>query len=209
MNILSKIFPCIFKAESTVAKEDAAKVESTTPPWMTEAKKYDGKKENDPAFNKEMSKKWSLFGMNLGTIQENWAAWCGLFVAAALSGAGIKYAQDGAEARKWASYGVAVEYRTQGIPKGAIVHINHNADCDSDSSNHVTFANGDCTPDDVNRKNASFDGYGGNQENTAKVSTYPISHICEVRWPKDYPMRGKILKSDHCTSDRSAQESTR
>ena len=167
-------------------------------PWMSIARSMLGKKETDSAFNKEMSKKWSLFGMNLGTIAESWAAWCGLFIAVALSAAGIQYAKNGSLAKNWDKYaGTKIEWKTYGIPEGAIVRINHKADCKSESNNHVTFANGSCTASDVKSK-TYFAGLGGNQQNSVRVSLFPMAHICSVTWPQGQTLPGKVLKSDHC-----------
>lgn len=178
------------------------------PPWYTFAKKFEGKKETDPEFNKLMSSKWKLVGLNLGTIAKSWAAWCGLAMAVALSSVGIDYAKDGARARNWGKYGVEVKWKEDGIPRGAIIHINNAGKCNSSESNHVTQANGDCSAKDLLRSGATFDGYGGNQGNAWKVSTYSVSKICHVRWPPDYPVPGKIEKSDKCTSGYSGAEST-
>jgi hypothetical protein len=178
------------------------------PPWYLFAKRYSGKNENEPEFNREMSKKWSLFGMNLGTIAQSWAAWCGLAIAVSLSGVGLKYAKDGSLARNWGKYGVAIDWKKDGIPKGAIVWINHNSNCSSSSSNHVTMADGDCAPQDL-KPGSYFNGYGGNQGNTWKVSPYPIADICAVRWPSDYAPRGKISKSIGCSGASGGKESTR
>lgn len=180
-----------------------------TPPWYKFAKRYQGKNESDPAFNKEMSKKWSLFGMNLGTIAKSWAAWCGLFVAVGLAGASIDHAHNGALARNWGIYGVGIQWKVEGIPQGAIVHINHKGNCSSGSSNHVAYADGDCAARDLLKKGATINLYGGNQGNRAKVSTYPVWEICNVRWPKEYPKRGTITKSINCTSGSAGSESTR
>ena len=182
------------------------------PPWYDEAKKFQGKKETDPAFNKEMSKKWSLFGMNLGTISQSWAAWCGLAMAVALSGVGVDYAKNGALARNWAKYGVEINWKQDGIPKGSIIHINHSGDCKSSSSNHVAQAEGDCTVADLTSPGAYIDLYGGNQGNTWKVSTFPVKEICAVRWPKDvkdYPKPGPVTKSEKCSSKKPSGDSTR
>lgn len=186
--------------------------ERKSPPWYLFALKYKGKNENDPEFNKEMSAKWSLFGMKLGTIAKSWAAWCGLAMAVTLAGVGVDYQKNGSLAKNWAKYGVEVEWKKDGVPQGAIIHINHNADCSSSSSNHVAQANGDCTAEDLLKKDATIDLYGGNQGNTWRVSTFPAAHICEVRWPKDvkdYPKPGPITKSVNCTSKKSTGDSTR
>lgn len=178
------------------------------PEWMNQAEADLGKKETDPAYNKSMSKKWSLFGMNLGTIKENWAAWCGLFVAASLAGAGISYQYTGALARNWGQYGSAIEWKQDGIPRGAIVWVNHSAKCSSSSSNHVAFANGDCAAADVTKSGSTIDLLGGNQQNMVKVSAYKTSTICSVRWPKEIEKPAKVLKSKNCNSKSYVKEST-
>jgi hypothetical protein len=186
--------------------------ERKSPPWYLFALRFKGKKETDPEFNKEMSAKWSLFGMNLGTIAKSWAAWCGLAMAVALSGVGIDYQRNGSLARNWAKYGVEITWRQDGVPQGSIIHINHNADCKSSSSNHVAQANGDCAAEDLLKPGATIDLYGGNQGNTWRVSTFPAAHICAVRWPKDvkdYPKPGPVTKSINCTSKGSNNDSTR
>lgn len=203
---------------------------SKSPPWYTFALKFKGKKETDPSFNKEMSAKWSLFGMNLGTIATNWAAWCGLAMAVALSGVGVDYAKNGALARNWAQYGVEIEWKKDGIPQGAVVQVNGSGNCASASGNHVSQASGDCAASDLiemkktkdkNGKDiyvpsvksaATIDLYGGNQGNTWKVSTYKVATICAVRWPKDvvdYPKPGPVTKSVNCTAKQASAESTR
>jgi hypothetical protein len=177
------------------------------PPWYDYAKKFSGKKETDPKFAKFMIPKWKLVGLDLKRIDKKWAAWCGLAMAVALSGVGLNYSKKGAAAKNWAKFGVAIEWKTHGIPRGAIIHINKR--CGSGSGNHVTQADGDCTAKDLLKKGATINGYGGNQGNRWKVSTYPVSRICAVRWPKDYPYPPRVLKSERCTSGKSKDESTR
>lgn len=184
----------------------------TVPPWYSFAKKFSGKKETDPEFNKEMSKKWSLFGLNLGTIATSSAAWCGLAMAVALSGVGLDYAKNGALARNWASYGVAIDWKRDGIPLGAIVQINHNLNCKASDGNHVAQAEGDCSPADLLKPGATIDLYGGNQGNTWKVSTFSAKEICSVRWPselKDHPKPAPIKQSVKCTSKGATGSTTR
>lgn len=176
-------------------------------PWMNEAKADLGKKETDASYNKEMSAKWKLVGLNLGTIKENWAAWCGLFVAACLAGAGYGYQKNGATAKNWDNFGQKIEWKINGIPQGAIVRINHNANCKSSSSNHVTFSYGDCTPEDV--KSGNFQGLGGNQGNMVKVSSFPMGHICSVRWPNETDIPAKVTMSKNCKASAASGESTR
>lgn len=181
---------------------------ATVPTWFTFAKKFQGKKETDPEFSKYMVPQWRLFGMNLGTIAQSWAAWCGLSAAVALAGVGLDYQKNGALAKNWASFGQEIAWKTEGIPQGAIVQINH-VKCGNSSSNHVSMANGDCTASDVTRKGSTIDLYGGNQNSTWKTSTYKTSEICAVRWPKESAKPGRVEKSVKCTSGSAGQESTR
>lgn len=182
-----------------------------SPPWYTYALKFKGKNESDPLFNKEMSAKWPLVGLKLGTIAQSWAAWCGLAMAVALAGVGVDYQRNGALAKNWASYGVAIDWKRDGIPQGAIVQLNATS-CSSSSGNHVSQAEGDCTPEHLTKPGATIDLYGGNQGNSWKVSTYKVSRLCAVRWPKDvkdYPKPGRITKDVKCTSGADSNESTR
>lgn len=189
--------------------------EGTNPPWYDEAKKYSGKKETDPAFNSFMSGFWAKIGLpNFKTIIGSAAAWCGLAMSVALIGVGADFAKNGFRAKAWDTYGHEVVWRTNGVPKGAMVRINHSnpINCASASDNHIAQAEGDCTAEDLLKADASIDLYGGNQGNTWKVSTYKASQICAVRWPKDvkdFPLPGKVLKSVKCSSKAPTGESTR
>ena len=152
-------------------KEEPKKEERKAPPWYVFALKFKGKREQDPEFNKEMSAKWSLVGLSkYKTISGKTYAWFGLAMAVALSGVGLSYQKDGAGAKNWAKYGVAVDWKTDGIPRGAIIHIN-SKECGSSSNNHVTQADGDCSPEDLNKPNATKNGYGGNQGHSLKIRT--------------------------------------
>jgi hypothetical protein len=179
------------------------------PPWYLFALKFKGKREQDPEFNKEMSAKWGLVGLSkYKTISGKTYAWCGLAMAVALAGVGLSHQKDGAGAKNWAKYGVAIDWKTDGIPRGAIIHIN-SKECGSGSGNHVTQADGDCSPEDLNKPGATINGFGGNQGDTWKVSVYNVKAICAVRWPKEYPKPPPIKKSDRCTSGKAKDESTR
>lgn len=178
-------------------------------PWYVFAKSNEGKVETDPGFNKAMSAKWKIFGLNLGTISQKWAAWCGLACGVSLVAVGITYQKDGATAKNWDRYGVAINWKTDGIPQGAIVRINHKYNCASEASNHVSMADGDCAAADLLKKGALINLYGGNQGNAWKVSTYSVKEICSVRWPADYEKPPKITKSVNCSGKKTSGESTR
>lgn len=179
------------------------------PSWYQAAKEFEGKKETDPEFNKKMSSKWSLVGLDLKTIATSWAAWCGLAIAVSLFSVGIPWQKDGALAMNWAKYGQKIEWQEDGIPRGAIVQINHKK-CGNSSGNHVAFSDGDCSPQDLLKKNATINLYGGNQSNQFKVSTFAVSKICAVRWPLENALPQKIEKSQSCNaSSKDSNESTR
>lgn len=179
-------------------------------PWMTWARKYLGKTETDPEFSKMMVAKWPIVGLALDTIATSWAAWCGLFVAVAFSVNNMAHQKDGALARNWRKFGIEINYKVDGIPEGAVVKINNKGDCSSSSSNHVAFANGSCTATHLNKKGATIDLLGGNQNNRVKVSTYAVSKICYVGWPNDpkYPKPPKVTANKNCTSGADKNEST-
>lgn len=187
------------------------------PSWLAEAKKYSGKNESDSKFNKFLSGFWKIVGLpKYATIVGTSFAWCGLFVAAMLSESGLDWKKNGAAAKNWATYGTEINYKVDGIPKGAIIHINHASDCKSAKNNHVGFSDGDCTPEDV--KSGTFNMFGGNQGNAAKVSAFPMNDICEVRWPskptdpealKNWVAPRKITVSKGCKGKAASTESTR
>lgn len=181
------------------------------PPWYSFAKKFDGKNENDAEFAAYMVPKWKLVGLNLGTIAKSWAAWCGLAMAVALSGVGVDYAKNGALAKNWATFAHEINWKVDGVPKGAVVQINH-VKCGDAANNHVAQANGDCTAAQLLKAGATIDLYGGNQGNTWKNSTFKAATICAVRWPSnsaDFPPPGKILTSVNCSSKMpDSKEST-
>lgn len=187
------------------------------PFWLDQAKKkYQGKNENDPAFNKQMSSRWGLVRLRLKTIAANWAAWCGLFAAVVFADVGIRWQLDGAAARNWGKYGTEIEWKQNGIPRGAVLWLNHKGNCKSGSGNHVTFADASCTAQDLAKAGAGIPAFGGNQGNTAKVSRYGVKEICGVRWPdtttegKVIPFPGPVAKStDSCTLKKASGESTR
>lgn len=177
-------------------------------PAYVEAKKHKGKKETDSVFNKWLSGFWKIVGLSgYKTIIGTSFAWCGLFIAAMNSEAGLEWIKNGAGARNWAKYGVEVEWKKNGIPRGAVIHINSN--CGSGSGNHVTFADGDCTAEYLAKSGSTVPGFGGNQSNTVKRSAYAVSKICAVRWPKEIPLPKKITKNVNCDKETDKGETTR
>ncbi len=178
-------------------------------PAYLEAKKYAGKKETDPKFNAWLSGFWGKLGLpNYKTIIGTSFAWCALFIAAMNSEVGQKYiTQGGASAKRQGQIGVAVDWKKNGIPRGAVIYLDHEANCDGKGS-HITFADGSCSPQDVAKKDATFPGFGGNQGNTVKTSFYPVKDICTVRWPHEVALPPAVKVSEGCAG-KAAKESTR
>lgn len=197
--------------EVTPAERPAAPPVTGLPtnPAYQEAKKYAGKKESDSSFGKWLSGYWKKVGLpNYKTIVGSSFAWCALFVVAMQSDTGQKYIASAA-ARSHAKTGVEIEWKENGIPQGAVVHLNHSGNCSSGSGNHVTFADGSCTPEQLAKPGATFPGFGGNQGNQVKRSNYGVREICAVRWPAEVPKPGRITKSVDCGSGSTSGESTR
>lgn len=173
-------------------------------PAYKEAKKHAGEKETDSRFNRYLSAFWRIVGLpNYKTIIGASFAWCGLFVAAMNSEAGLKWIANGAGARNWAKYGVEIDWRKNGIPRGAVMHLNHAGNCSSGSGNHVTFADGDCTAAELAKPGAQVPGFGGNQSNTVKRSLFGVKEICAVRWPAEIEKPGPITQSVNCAGGSS------
>lgn len=178
-------------------------------PAYVEAKKYLGKGEHDKAFVKWLSSKWPLVKLNLKTIVGASAAWCALFVAVMNSETGLEYiSKYGGLARVQGQIGVTIDYKKDGIPQGAVVHINAKS-CKSGSGNHITFSDSACTAKTVNTRGATFQGLGGNQSNVVKSSTYSISKICRVSWPKEIALPSPVVENINCNGGKDGGESTR
>ena len=178
-------------------------------PAYEEAKKHKGKTEHQSTFNRYLSAFWAKVGLpNYKTIIGTTFAWCGLFIFAMNTEVGQKSISGAAGARNWAKYGVEVDWRKNGIPRGAVMHINGNGDCSSGKGNHVTFADGDCTAQDLGKASSTVPGYGGNQGDTVKRSQYAVRNLCAVRWPAEIEKPGPVLKSINC-SGTEQKESTR
>ena len=180
-------------------------------PWFWKLKKYEGENESNPEFNKEMSSYWSKVGLpGFKSIVGSPRAWCGLFIAVGLVQAGVSYQKTGARAKDWDKYGMSINWKLDGFYQGAIVRINSRGDCKSSKGNHVTLANGDCTGADLMKPGATFSGFGGNQGNKAKVSTYKVNRICSVKWPSETFVPSKVTLSINCSNGKTADnESTR
>lgn len=177
-------------------------------PAYREAKKHTGKTEFMKSFSDYISSFWPKAGLpSYKTIVGSGFAWCMVFVVAMQTEVGQKTVRS-ALAKDSAKIGVAIDWRKNGIPEGAIMHLNHNFNCSGGSGNHVTFADGDCTAEDLAKSGAAVPGFGGNQQNMVKRSMYSVRELCAVRWPSEIPLPGKITKSINCSGSAS-NESTR
>ena len=183
-------------------------------PAYEEAKKYAGKKEQDSKFNAWLSAFWPKVGLkNYKTIVGSSFAWCALFFFAMNSETGQDVIAS-AGAKKIGQSGYEINWKQDGIPQGAGVWKNSSS-CSSGSGNHITWADGDCTPEELAKPKATWAGFGGNQADAVKRSIYCAKGdcgsskdvICRVFWhEKNLPP--KVAKSKNCTGTPS-QESTR
>ena len=173
-------------------------------PAYNQAKKHEGEGENKSKFVAYLAAFWPKTGLNYKTIIGSSVAWCGLFIVAMNSETGLNYIKKGAGARNWALYGQKIEWKTQGIPRGAVMHLNHDGNCSSKSSNHVTFSDGDCTAEELLKAKATVPGFGGNQQNTVNRTMYDVKKICAVRWPEEITLPSKVTKSVNCSSGSKA-----
>lgn len=184
------------------------------PKWYDLALKYLGKNEFDKEFDKFLSAFWKLVGLKgYKTIVGSTYAWCGLFVAVMLYLAGFFYIPNGAGAKNWDKMPNQIEYKTKGIPHGAIVRINHYNDCSSSKGNHVAFACGNYKPSDfiVNGKlkeGATITLLGGNQSNAVKFSKFSMKELCTVSWVKE-EKPPEVTETIPCDTSGSSDSTTR
>jgi hypothetical protein len=179
--------------------------------WLMEARKYEGRGEHDSAFVKFMAGFWAKIGLpGFKTIIGSKFAWCALFTFTMLYVSGYDTTGLNAAAISTDRFGHSINWRVDGIPQGALIRINGKGDCKGYAGNHVTFANGFCTAQDLLKPSATVSGYGGNQGDKAKVSSYSVSKICAVRYPKlklsgeKVPLPPKVLKSVNCSNGKSS-----
>jgi hypothetical protein len=195
-------------------------------PAYKEAKKYEGKGENDKGFVVYMSTYWKKVGLpGYKTIVGSSFAWCALFMVMANTNVGQQAVlKAGAAAYSWRDHGTPIDWRKQGIPQGAEVRLNHKGVCNSWKNNHVGYADGDCAATDLIemvkgadgvwrpgkiRKGATIALYGGNQGNLSQRSVFGAGEICDVNWPKELKLPSKVTRSLNCTGKGKSGASTR
>jgi hypothetical protein len=196
----------------TKSQENQKTTEKYINPAYIEAKKHAGKKETDSVFNKWLSSFWGLVGLpNYKTIVGSSFAWCALFFFVMNHQVGQNVIAS-AGAKKIGQSGYEINWKVDGIPQGAGVWKNSSS-CSSSSGNHITWADTDCSAEDLLKPKAQWPGFGGNQGDAVKTSWYCAKGdcgskkdvICRVFWhSKDLPP--KVTKSKDCkapTSDTS------
>jgi hypothetical protein len=131
--------------------------------------------------DKELSLGWPLVGLpGYKTVIGPDHAWCGMSLATALHSCGFKIPNSAAWAPVWDHYGTPIDWKTKGIPMGAIIRIRHPG-----GGAHVTTANRDHAPGEM-----LIDCLGGNQGDSIKVSRFDVEgnahghdEIASVCWP--------------------------
>lgn len=199
--------------------------EIVDPEWLANAKKYKGENEGGSVLSKIAKKFWKLAGLNYDTFKGNARAWCAVaIIIGAVGGGGTvtyQYVQS-AGARTQGKGGIEINWKRDGLPRGARIWLNHNADCNAGSGNHITVMDGECAAEDIVKngkvdKEATFPGYGGNQGNEFNTSWYPVYHICRASWPsykEENGVRtpltppGPVLKSNGCNGRKATGGST-
>lgn len=196
------------KYDILVSAKLKAVAPSTTPsgqvenPSFKEANKYLGEGEKKPGFVAFLSKYWPKTGLNYKTIIGSSFAWCALFVVAMQSDTGQKYIASAA-AKSHAKTGIEIDWKNDGIPRGAIVHLDHDCDCKGDS-NHVGFSNGRCSASDLQKPGATVAILGGNQSNAVNIKAFKVCEICAVRWPAEVEKPGPVVQSENCSTTEPA-----
>ncbi len=131
--------------------------------------------------DKELSAGWPLVGLpQYHTVIGMAHAWCGMALATALSSAGYAFPKSAAGAHNWDHYGTAIDWKTHGIPLGAVVRIKHHT-----GGAHVTTADRNHSAGET-----ILDALGGNQGDSIRVSRFNVSgnhaghdEIMWVGWP--------------------------
>lgn len=95
-------------------------------------------------------------------------AWCSSFLNAAADATGMQKT-DNALAASWKNYGIDAG---DDVQEGDVVFLKSSV-----GSGHVTLANHSFKRSKVK----TFEGLGGNQSNSVKVSSYPVADIVTVR----------------------------
>lgn len=152
-------------------KEEIKPITQSETPWLKWFNDRLGWTEFD--HDKELSELWALSKncKNYKTVIGKEHAWCGISAAGSLKFAGYAYPEDCESAFSYLKYGISVDYKKIGIPKGSALVFAHS---------HVCFANRDHLPSET-----LIDCIGGNMDNMIKIKTYDITKdpLAAVRQP--------------------------
>ena len=188
-------------------------------PAYVEAKKHNGKKETNKVFSTYVSKFWPFVGLK-SYLSKGIAgaslAWCAVFFFGMNKEVGQgDMVKPSALAREIGKSGYEVDWRKDGIAQSMGVWKN-SSDCNSSSGNHIMWADGDCSPEDLAKPGATIAGYGGNQSDQAKTSIYCVKGDCKNSKDKicrvfvtDKKFMRKVTKSKNCSTGELVKESTR
>lgn len=129
----------------------------------------------------ELSKGWPLVKLpQFHTVIGILHAWCGMSLATALHACGYKIPAGAAGAQNWDGYGESIDWKKNGIPRGAVVRIRHHT-----GGAHVSTADRDHAPGEQVAQLL-----GGNQGNGIRVSVFNVSGVANghdevayVGWP--------------------------
>ncbi len=197
--------------QAWLEKNEAPKPKRRGAFWMATIDKLMGKRETDKELQGLLVPFWKkLFGLSIKTLVGASAAWCGLTVGYVYYVNGFKVPGRGAAAKTWGTdaAGVRINWKVDGIPRGASLHIDHQCDCQG-GGNHTGFAKGDCAPQDL--MSGSITIRGGNQGDKVKDSNFKVCEICSAHWADPDPNNPppKITKSNGCSTGNYVPETTR
>lgn len=121
--------------------------------------------------DKELSKGWALskYCKNYKTVIGKEHSWCGISGAMAMQSCGYKYPLQCETAFEWIKYGTPIDWKKDGIPRGAIIVL---------KESHLCFCFEDHKPGPQPIKRI-----GGNQNSSVNVKDCYESDIYAVRWP--------------------------
>lgn len=148
-------------------------------PWMDQAVLLSGVAEiKGPKHESKILAMWDSIHASWFTDDET--PWCAAFVGHCLERAGIQSTRS-ARARSYEAWGDPVPWATfrgTSIPYGSVVVLNSPGR--GAGSGHVTFYYGS--------SGSKWAGYGGNQNDAVRVSTYAWDRVVAVRWPSGYAL---------------------
>ncbi|WP_299602541.1 cell wall hydrolase [uncultured Tateyamaria sp.] len=198
-NALNKALKSAFSKIKKHASSYLAKVPSTDAPWMTVAEQQKTRWGGQSETTDDGRAMVREYFASIGIDNDGTSAWCGAFAGHCLVQSGNEKLAESltnlpARAADWVNWG-DTEFLSSDpkIPEGAVVVLHPTAG--STASGHVTF---------FKRRipgSKKIECLGGNQSDTCKVSTYPVSRIRAVRWMNVDPTPHQNALSDYASGD--------